>query len=60
MQEPEVYDFEEYTPLISNITIDPPYLPNFQEPMEGEEVTILDNIDHPDYDMDYEHTEILQ
>jgi hypothetical protein len=28
--------------------------------MEGEEATILDNIDHPDYDMDHKHSGILE
>jgi hypothetical protein len=60
MKESNFYDFEEHSPVISNIIINRPYLPNFQEAMEGQEVIILDNIDHPDCDMDYELTGELE
>jgi hypothetical protein len=47
MQEPDNYDFEEQTPIISNVIEVSRPLPQFQAVME-EEVIILDNIDHPD------------
>jgi hypothetical protein len=60
MKEPNFYGFEEHSPVISNIIINQSYLPNFQEAMEGQAVIILDTIDHPDYDMDYELTGELE
>jgi hypothetical protein len=59
MKEPENNDFEEHSPFISDILTNQPNLSKFQEAMEGQEISVLDNIDHPDYDMDSEHTNIL-
>jgi hypothetical protein len=59
MQKPDNYDFEEHTPVISKVIEDQDYLPQFQAVME-EEVTILYNIDHPDYEQDYEDIGILK
>jgi hypothetical protein len=61
MKESEDFDLEEHFPAISDIITNQHYLTKFQEAMEGEEVIVLDNIDHPHYDMDYEqHLSILE
>jgi hypothetical protein len=59
-QEPESYDLEEHTPVVSNVIKDQSYLEQFQKAKESEEVTILDYIDHPDYDMNYENVGVLE
>jgi hypothetical protein len=58
--EPDNCHQKEYYLVLNKSNRDPSFLGKFDQTMNGEKVTKLDNIDSPDYDEDFQDAGILE
>jgi hypothetical protein len=57
---PDNYEYEEHYPVVSRIITEPAMLDKFEEELQDELVTRINQIDNPYVEFDYEDTNILR